>query len=81
MKRIPIGLTDEQHARLRLESGRRRRSVGALVREAVDQVYPDAADGQAQLRAAAREVFGRFHSGATDVSERHDEYLAELERW
>ena len=81
MKRIPIGLTDEQHARLRRVSSLRRRSVGALVREAVDQVYPDAAGGQAQLREAAREVFGRFHSGVSDASERHDAYLAELDRW
>src|SRR5664280_871187 len=41
VRRIPIGLTDSQHARLGRESARRHVSVGALVREAVDTTFPE----------------------------------------
>jgi plasmid stability protein len=81
VKRIPIGLTDEQHEALRRVSGRRHRSIGALVRDAVDQVYPSEGVPQGELRARARASFGRFHSGSADIAERHDDYLGELDRW
>ena len=81
MRRIPIGLTDPQHERLRREARRRRTSVGALIRDAVDRTYPEDAAARRAARERAREVFGGFHSGAHDISERHDEYLAELDRW
>ncbi len=81
MRRIPIGLTDPQHERLRREARRRRTSIGALIRDAVDRTYPADAEARREAREEAREVFGRFHSGAHDISERHDEYLAELDRW
>jgi len=41
VRRIPIGLTDNQHARLAREAARRRVSVGALVRQAVDATFPE----------------------------------------
>lgn len=81
MKRIPIGLTDAQHERLRDEARRRHRSVGSLVREAVDQVYAAGVADRLDLRARARAAFGRFRSGRSDVSERHDDYLGELPKW
>jgi hypothetical protein len=81
MKRIPIGLTDAQHTRLRREAARRRKSVGALVRDAVDQAYPEEALSRRNARTRAQEVFGRYASGVRDVGERHDEHLGELERW
>ncbi len=81
MKRIPIGLTDAQHERLRDEARRRHRSVGSLVREAVDQVYAGGEADRQDRRARARRSFGRFHSGRSDISERHDEYLGELPNW
>jgi hypothetical protein len=81
VKRIPIGLTEEQHGRLRREAARRRKSVGALVRDAVDQAYPEEAASRREARARASEVFGAFGSGRSDVAERHDDHLGELERW
>ena len=81
MKRIPIGLTDPQHERLRREASRRRVSVAALVREAVDRTYPDDLERRREVRRRARAVFGTFDSGLSDVSERHDEYLAEIDGW
>jgi len=77
MKRMPISLREEQHELLRREARRRRTSVASLVREAVDRVFPDELE---QRRAAHRRslaAVGRFRSGRHDVSERHDEYLAE----
>jgi hypothetical protein len=81
MRRIPIGLTDPQHARLRREAARRRTSVGALVRDAVDRTYPEEAEARRDARQRAREIFGQFHSGSQDVSEHHDDYLAKVDRW
>ena len=77
MRRIPIGLTDDQHARLAREAARRHMSVGALVRLAVDAAYPDelAARRAARLRSVG--MLGAFDSGRTDISERHDELLGE----
>ena len=81
MRRIPIGLTDPQHERLRREAIRRRTSVGALIRDAVDRTYPNETLARSLVRQQAREVFGSFRSGASDVSERHDDYLDRLDRW
>lgn len=81
MKRIPIGLTEVQRERLRGEATRRHRSIGSLVREAVDRAYPDERLEQAERRARARAGFGRFHSGTNDIAERHDDYLDEVDRW
>jgi hypothetical protein len=81
VKRIPVGLTDEQHARLKREAARSHRSVGALIRHAVDEAYPDDAEVRRRLHARAAEAIGRYSSGKTDISERHDVYLAELDAW
>lgn len=68
--------------RLREASAERGVSVAALIREAVDQSLNDrqrAADW-----AAALSVVGKYRDidGATDVSVRHDDYLADAyEDW
>ncbi len=77
MKRIPIGLTEPQHERLRREARRRHVSVAALVRDAVDRAYPEEDDARRAAWERSLAVIGTFHSGASDVAERHDEYLAE----
>ena len=81
MRRILIGLTDRQHERLRREAAAQTSSIAAIVRDAVERTYPDETAARAQARERARAVFGSFHSGASDGSERHDEYLGQLERW
>ncbi len=40
LKRVQVLLDPEQHVRLRREARSRRTSVAALIREAVDRVYP-----------------------------------------
>jgi len=77
MKRIPIGLTEPQHERLTREARRRRVSVAALVREAVDQVFPDDLERRRELHRRSWAAVGAFHGGKPDVSERHDDYIAE----
>jgi len=78
VRRIPIGLTESQHARLRREATRRHMSVGALVREAVDATFPDELEARRAARQQSLAVVGAFDSGRSDVSERHDELLGEV---
>ena len=80
VRRIPIGLTDAQHARLGREAARRHVSVGALVREAVDATFPEELEARRAARLRSFRVLGRFDSGRSDISERHDDMLGE-ERW
>ena len=77
VRRIPIGLTDSQHARLGREAARRRMSVGALVREAVDATFPEELEARRAARRRSSAVVGAFDSGRSDISERHDELLGE----
>jgi len=77
VRRIPIGFTDSQHARLAREAARRHVSMGALVREAVDATFPEDLEARRKARHSSRSVLGAFDSGQSDISERHDEYLGE----
>jgi predicted component of type VI protein secretion system len=77
VRRIPIGLSESQHERLGREAARRHVSVAALVREAVDAVFPDELAARRGAREASRTVLGAFDSGRSDISERHDEVLGE----
>ena len=77
VRRIPIGLTDVQHARLAREAARRHVSVGSLVRQAVDATFPEDLEARRLARRESRAVLGAFDSGRSDVSERHDELLGE----
>jgi hypothetical protein len=52
-------------------------SVGALVREAVDARFPDELQARRMARFRSSPVLGAFDSGRSDISERHDELLAE----
>ena len=77
MVRTQIRLTEEQMARLRLASAERGVTVAALIRDAVDRAL--AADRRAADWALALSVVGKYRDldGATDVSTRHDDYLAD----
>jgi hypothetical protein len=77
VRRIPIGMTDSQHARLGREAARRHLSVGALVREAVDATFPEELEARRAARRRSIPVIGAFDSGRSDISERHDDVLGE----
>lgn len=49
--------------------------MAALIRDAVDRTY--GAEGHDERWARALASVGGFRSGRTDVSERHDENLAD----
>ena len=73
MIRTQISLTEEQMHRLRSEARRRGISLAALVREAV---YAQVGEDEWEARKRrAMEVVGAFHSGRSDISERHDTCL------
>ena len=78
VRRIPIGLTDAQHARLSREAARRHVSVGSLVRQAVDATFPDELQARREARLRALAVLGSFDSGRSDISERHDDLLGRV---
>jgi len=78
MIRTQIQLTDDQMEALRKLSTLRKQPLAELVRLSV-QIFLDreAGSGNAAKRENARRVIGKFSSGSTDISRRHDHYLAD----
>jgi hypothetical protein len=79
MIRTQIQLTEEQSTRLRHVARRSGVSTAEVIRRSVDRYLEQeaAAAPGAATRLAALEVIGRFNSGLSDISERHDDYLDE----
>ena len=78
MIRRQVQLTHDQDARLRQLAAERKVSQSDLVRQAVDLLLRQADGDSAEARhRRALAVVGRFSSGRSDVSIRHDDYLAE----
>jgi hypothetical protein len=75
MERTQISLTPGQARELRRLARARGTSMAALIREAVDRTY-GGADEEARWRRALGSV-GGFRSDRSDVSERHDDALAD----
>jgi post-segregation antitoxin (ccd killing protein) len=77
MIRTQIQMEEDQIEWLRAEARARGVSVSQLIREGItlfrarEERFPE----EKKKRALA--AVGRFSSGASDVSERHDDYLAE----
>jgi hypothetical protein len=78
MIRTQVQLTEAQARILKELAHQERVSIAELTRRALDywlqsmNVVPDA-----ESRRRALAIVGRFRSDRTDVSERHDDYLAE----
>lgn len=77
MIRVQIQLTEEQREALRDLAHRERRSEAAVVRDALDLYLRNAPDDRRTRMLDALDHAGRHRSGCSDVSERHDEYLAD----
>lgn len=75
MERTQISLTSGQARELRRLARARGTSMAALIREAVDRTY-GGTDEEARWRRALDAV-GGFRSDRSDVSERHDDVLAD----
>jgi hypothetical protein len=77
MLRTQIQLKEEQMEWLRSKASARGISVSQLIRESI-KFYRTHEDHIPENRKRkALEAVGRFSSGASDVSVRHDDYLAE----
>ena len=75
MRRVQLQFSDEQVAYLEARAAAAGESIAAIVRAAVD-VQRDTDERRRRIDAALS-VVGKYRSGLTDVSERHDDYLAE----
>jgi len=78
MIRTQIQLEEEQYNSLQELAARQRTSMAELVRQAVSRLLETSGaitDEERHRRASA--IIGRFHSGQSDVSTRHDEHLDE----
>lgn len=79
VERTQISLTEEQAQRLRGLAKRRRTSMAALIRDAVDRAYPPAGASDDRWGRALAAV-GGFRSGLIDVSVEHDRELGDAFR-
>jgi hypothetical protein len=78
VERTQISLEAAQAARLRRLARERGTSMAALIRDAVDRVYPARADDSPEARwARAMQTIGQHRSGLSDVAVEHDAYFAE----
>ena len=78
MVRTQIQLTDEQSAAVKKLARRRGVSVARVIRDSVDEaVRRESKPAQEEIRGRAIAAAGAFRSKETDVSVRHDDYLAE----
>jgi len=77
MIRTQVQLTEQQISELKALSAKRGQSIAELVRVGVDRVLnsPGQFSRREQMHRAAR-AFGRFRSGAADISARHDDEFA-----
>lgn len=75
MVRMQVQFTDAQAQRLHRLAADRHVSIAELVREAVDARFAATVDDERWTRLL--QELEKGHSGLTDVSERHDDYLAE----
>jgi len=78
MVRTQIQLTAEQYRAMKEEAHRKQISLSEAVRAAVELWLGQRERVETVQRSLAS--MGRFRSGRSDVSERHDSYLAEAYR-
>ena len=74
--RIQVQLTHFQIKSLRDMSKKRSVSVSELIRNGVDLIV-QRGESLEERKKKALSAIGRFSSGREDVSEKHDDYIAE----
>lgn len=78
MIRTQIQLTERQHELLKGLAREENVSVAEIIRRAVDQLEKRRSKrSDAEIRERAKKASGRFHSGLSDLSARHDDYFAD----
>ena len=78
MIRTQIQLTENQSDRIKNIATQEQVSMAEIIRRAVDHWLETAAPMSREERwQRSMAVIGKYSSGLTDLSENHDEYLAE----
>lgn len=77
MHRIQVQITEKQERQLKELAKLRGASISALIRESVDRLLKPDIDAMDDLWQRSLEVLGKYSSGKTDISARHDDYFAE----
>ena len=78
MVRTQVQLTEEQAQALRNLASARQVSVAELIRQSVDTLIRSSGEIDIEeRRRRAIAAAGRFHSGTSNISAKHDEYLAD----
>ena len=78
MIRTQVQLTEEQARALRNLASIRQVSIAELIRQSVDALVRSSTEIDAEeRRRRAIAAAGRFHSGESDISTKHDQYLVE----
>jgi antitoxin component of RelBE/YafQ-DinJ toxin-antitoxin module len=79
MVRTQVQLTEKQYEALRNVAAREGISMAEVIRRALDRVAGmNSLPNREELRKRAMAAIGSFHSDVTDLSTRHDDYLAEI---
>lgn len=77
MVRTQIQLTEELARKLKDLARQRNISMAEATRRALEQWVESESAPFDERRRRAIAAVGKFHSGKSDISERHDDYLAE----
>ena len=81
MVRMQIQLSEDQAKALRQIAREQGRSMAELIRWSVDSLFRSHGRlSREELKRRAMAAVGRFHSGASDISTKHDRYLSEAFR-
>lgn len=80
MVRIQVQLTEEQAAKVRALAEAEGASVAEIIRRSIDKFVrrQSLPDDWEERRRRALAIVGKYASGAHDISEHHDRYLAEI---
>lgn len=79
MAQVEVPFTDREFAALENLAKARHLSVQDLIRMEIGNLLPSpptCSDDEQRRKALA--ISGRFHSGRSDIAQRHDDYLAEI---
>ena len=75
---FPIELTEEQVQALEALAFERGCSTADLIRQSIDDLIRETGERTlAEKRRRAIAAAGRYHSGQTDISVNHDDYLVQ----
>jgi hypothetical protein len=76
--RTMIYLNPEEHRKLKTEAGKRRVSMAELMRQLVRHYFEHRGEGPPASADALLKIISLGSSGRSDVSVKHDNYLAKV---